>query len=65
MTNRENLFLLSDYKLAERLITYHHSDTINYYLTSDDKIFEWEINNMPNMYNEALQHEIEWLRREL
>ena len=64
MTNREYLQSLTDYEYSKLSIVHHITTEPMYYMTSDNTIFEFNIENKDGVWKDAHLHEIEWLESE-
>ena len=64
MTNRQHLQSLTDFEYSKISIVHHMSTEPMYYLTSDDTVFEFTLDNKDEVWKDAQLHEIEWLEKE-
>ena len=65
MTNRQYLQSLTDFEYSKISIVHHMTTEPMYYLTSDDTMFEFTLDNKDEVWKDAQLHEIEWLGKEV
>ena len=65
MTNRQHLQSLTDFEYSKISIVHHMSTEPMYYLTSDNTIFEFTLDNKDDIWKDAQLHELEWLGKEV